>query len=136
VRLAVPTEVKAGEVFNALVELQSGAPLKGVSFQLAFPKDQVSVESAEEGSFFRKSGGKTSFTHAVTEESATEGRVKGGLMRSDEGASAGQGTVIKLWLKALKPGPVELSVVSAELVSGGEPLPRVAVPAQARVLVK
>lgn len=136
VTLTVPAEVKAGEVFTATVELRSAEPLRGASFQISYPKAQIEVQSAEEGNFFHKGGGKTSFTHAVTEESSSEGRVKGGLLRSDEGASSGQGTLVKVWLKALRPGPVELSVVGVEPISAGAPTARPVLPAPTKVMAR
>jgi general secretion pathway protein D len=137
VQWQIPSEVKAGDVFNATLMLQSGSPLRGASFQLSYQKSQLMVQSAEEGEFFRKGGGKTSFTHAVTDESATEGRVKGGLLRSDEGTSSGQGSLVKLWLKALQTGPVELSVVGVEPINtGAAPAARPVLPPTAKLEAK
>jgi hypothetical protein len=64
-------------------------------------------------------GGPTSFTHSVVQgEQPNQAHVKGGVLRSDAAAASGQGSVVRLWLKPLKPGTVEVRALRIEPVAG------------------
>jgi general secretion pathway protein D len=128
-----PAEAGVGEVFEATLQLTSTVPLRGVPLQLKFSEAQLQVLSLEEGTFFKSDGAATSFTQAVD---ASGGMARAGVLRNQATGAQGQGTVLKLRLKALKAGSAELALVSAEPVSMGVPFPAALMPPPLRIGVR
>lgn len=128
-----PSEVKVGEVFVATLELNSAAPLRGAPMQIGVSKEQLVLVDLEEGDYFRQGGAATSFSKNID---ANEGKARAGVLRNQANGASGQGTVVAVRLKALAPGPAELSLLGFGPITLGETAPPVALPPALRVLVK
>jgi general secretion pathway protein D len=133
VSLQAPSEVAVGDVFLATLELKSTVPLRGLPAQLRFTNKQLQLIDIEEGGYFRADAAPTSFTKAVESQAGT---ARAGILRNQATGATGNGTVLKLRIKALAAGVGELALVSIDPVSLGEPVPPVALPAALRVTVK
>lgn len=128
-----PAEVALGEVFVATLHLNSGVALRGMPLQLRYPVAQLQLLSIEEGDFFKSDGAATSFTHAVD---SSNGMARAGALRNQATGAQGQGAVVQVRLKAIKAGPAEVALVSAEPVALGAALPALMLPAPLRLVVR
>ena len=128
-----PSEVVVGDIFVATLELNSTTPMRGLPLQLRYAAKQLQLIDIEEGDFFRADGAPTSFTKAIE---AQNGTARAGVLRNQATGAQGQGTVVKLRMKALAAGPAEISLASIEPISLGEPIPAVPLPQAFRVTVK
>lgn len=111
-----PRTAKVGEAFDALLFATTTADLKGVPLEIAYPSQALAVESVTEGGYMRQKGGKTSFTNAVN---AQTGRIGIGVLRNDGPPLVGQGELLRVRFKPLKPGQAELTFTSVQPISSG-----------------
>jgi general secretion pathway protein D len=128
-----PAEVSLGEVFVATLELNSSLALRGMPLQVRFPGAQLQLLAIEEGSFFKADGAATSFTHAVDSNS---GMASAGILRNQASGAQGQGAVVQVRLRAIKAGPAEVGLVSAEPVLLGAGGPAFQLPQPLRLVVR
>lgn len=120
-----PKEVRVGEEFEAALQINSNEPLRGAPVQLRFDTTRLALLDVAEGEFFRRGGAITSFTKSV--EQGT-GLARAGILRNEATTAQGQGTVLKVKLKALSPGPAQLTVFGFDPVTVGPPAPSVNLP--------
>lgn len=132
-RVVGPNEVKAGDSFEAVIDIASSAKLRGAPVQLRVTPGLLQVLAVSEGDFFKAEGAETSFTQAVD---AASGVLRVGVLRNQATGASGRGTLLRLRLRALAAGNAEVAVMGAEPVGLGEALSSVAVPAPLRVTVK
>ena len=97
-------------------------------FRGAFMDNRAEVGGGEvferpaEGDYFKQGGVKTGMSQRVD---AQQGRVQVGIIREPLSGTPGQGTVLKLRLKALVPGGAEVGVQSfSPVMLGGAQPPR------------
>jgi len=88
---------------------------KGFKAQVDYPADLLKFQGAEEGTFFKMGGGKTTFSSKET----SPGHLTIEMSRAD-GASSGSGLVLRVKFTAAKPGEANIgfSNVSATHTSG------------------
>jgi general secretion pathway protein D len=132
-RWQAPGEVKAGEEFDVALMLNSAATLRGSPVRLAFDKAALQVITVTEGEYFRQGGAATSFSHSID---AAAGSVRAGVLRTQSVGTPGQGVLVKLRVKALKPGTTSISVAGFSPIGVGEQPPRVASAPPLRIEVK
>ncbi len=126
-----PSSVRVGETFEALLELDSSAGLRGLPMQLRLPAENIEVLAVEEGEYFRRDGQPTSFTQAKE-----AGGLQVGILRNQAEPARGRATVLRLKLKARKAGAAELAVASMAPVVLGGPVPSFLVPAPLNIFVR
>ncbi len=76
---------------------------KGFKAQVEYPADTLKYTGAEEGTFFKMGGGKTSFSAKET----SPGHLAIEINRAD-GASSGSGLVLRVKFTAAKPGEANI----------------------------
>lgn len=128
-----PAQARVGEVISVALEMNSDSPVRGLPLQVKFSQSQLELLDVEEGEFFRSDGTPTSFTKAVD---AISGVVRAGVLRNQAKGATGQGAVVRLKFKALKPGAAEVSLMAADPISLGPPLPPTPIPPLFRVNVQ
>ena len=131
VRWLAPPSVRVGETFEALLELESSAGLRGLPMRLRLPAEMLDVLAVEEGDYFRRDGQPTSFTQA-----REPGGLQVGILRNQAEAARGRGTVLRLKLRARKAGAAELAVTSMEPVVLGGSMPSYLLPAPLNLFVR
>ena len=99
-----PAEVKAGEQFTAVLQVNSQAALRGLPMLIGFDPQALQVAQVQEGGFFKQGNGAVQFSHRVD---AAQGKVFVAAVRQNpSGADAGvngSGAVVMVTFKALKP---------------------------------
>lgn len=128
-----PAQARVGEVFSVALDLDSGSPIRGLPLQVKFSQSQLELVDVEEGEYFKGDGSPTSFTKAVD---AGSGVVRAGVLRNQAKGATGQGPVVRLKFKALKPGAAEVSLMAADPIALGNPLPPTPLPPLLRVNVQ
>jgi general secretion pathway protein D len=119
-----PASVETGTEFEVALMLSATTPLRGSPLQLDFDKALLEVVSVSEGDYFRQGGASTSFSHSIDKDA---GSMRAGMLRTQSGGTPGQGALVRLRMKALKPGVAMLSVSSFSPIGVGEqPPPRTA----------
>jgi general secretion pathway protein D len=106
---AAPPAVKANEEFVVELKARSEGTLRGASMQLRYDPKQFEVVAVEDGGFFGAVGGAAVFTPRIDPGM--------GVVFATAGASgaegiAGEGALLKLRLKSLKPGAGTLQVAN------------------------
>lgn len=113
-----PSEVKVGETFTAELHLSSATAFRGAPIDLSIPNTSLEIMEVGEGSFFQLNDGTTSFTHAFNPSTA---KLSTMVLRSDSTGASGQGSVLRLKLKALTAGSNTVTVSSFRpMVLAGE----------------
>jgi len=119
-----PAQVRVGEQFSAVLQVQSQGPLRGLPLLVGFDPQALQVVSVQEGAFFKQGGATTSFNQRVD---PAQGKVFVALVRQNPGGTDagvnGTGGVVTVTFKAVKPGAARLQLLSAS------PEPAAAVPA-------
>ncbi len=119
-----PAQVRVGEQFSAVLQVQSQGPLRGLPLLVGFDPQALQVVSVQEGAFFKQGGAATSFNQRVD---PAQGKVFVALVRQNPGGTDagvnGTGGVVTVTFKAVKPGAAKLQLLSAS------PEPAAAVPA-------
>jgi general secretion pathway protein D len=129
-----PASVQTGTEFEVALMLSATTQLRGSPLQLDFDKALLEVVSVSEGDYFRQGGASTSFSHSIDKDA---GSMRTSVLRIQSGGTPGQGALVKLRMKALKPGVATLSVTSFSPIGVGEqPPPRTAPVAPLRFEVK
>lgn len=95
-----PSQVRAGELFAAVLRLTSSTPLSALPLLIGYDPAVVQVASVLEGDFLRQGGGQTAFSNRVD---PITGRVFLGDVRQN-GAVNGAGSVVTIQFKALQSG--------------------------------
>lgn len=116
-----PPQVKSGETFTAVLELNADQPFRGVPVQFGYPKERLELLDVEEGDLFKQGGAQTSFTKTID---AINGRGSAGVLRTAATGATGKGNVLALRFKALSAGPAELTLLSMQPVGLAGPVPR------------
>lgn len=116
-----PPQVKAGETFTAVLELDADQPFRGVPVQFGYPKERLELLDVEEGDLFKQGGAQTSFTKTVD---AVNGRGSAGVLRTASSGATGKGSVVTLRFKALSAGSAEITLLSMQPVGLAGPVPR------------
>ncbi|GAA6140407.1 tetratricopeptide repeat protein [Hydrogenophaga sp. 5NK40-0174] len=99
-----PKEVKVGEEFDVALEMKSGASVVAIPMDILFTADAFEVLAVQEGGYFKEAGASSSFTHAVNKK---DGRISIGLLSNADKGVKGEGRLLIMRLKALKPGKAE-----------------------------
>lgn len=128
-----PNEVNKGEEFVVTLFLGSPVALRGAPVQLAYSKDLLSIQSVEEGDFFKQDGASTTFTRAID---AAAGRVQAGGLRSDGTGAAGLGSVLSVRVTAIESGVAEISALSVVPAGTDGTVPNVVVPPRIKIAIK
>lgn len=119
-----PAQVRVGEQFSAVLQVQSQGPLRGLPLLVGFDPQALQVVSVQEGAFFKQGGAATSFNQRVD---PAQGKVFVALVRQNPGGTDagvnGTGGVVTVTFKAVKPGAAKLQLLSAS------PEPAAAAPA-------
>jgi general secretion pathway protein D len=120
-----PSEVKVGEGFAVNVNVSSGAALRGLPLEIAYPGNLLEVIAISEGSFLKQGDGATSFVQANNQAT---GRLNIGLLRNDSTGASGEGNVVQIQFKAKAAGAIQMSFTSARPIGAEgavslEPLP-------------
>jgi general secretion pathway protein D len=109
-----PAQVKVGEQFSAVLSLSTSSAVRAMPVLLGFDPRALQVLGVEEGAFFKQGGTPTRFSQRLD---LAQGKVFAALLRQGAGGTEaginGQGSVLTLRLKALKPGQTLLRVLSA-----------------------
>ncbi|WP_342617566.1 cohesin domain-containing protein [Rhodoferax sp. GW822-FHT02A01] len=119
-----PESVKAGDVFTVSLQLESGAPIRGVPLEIGFSATDLEVLDVTEGSLLKQDGATTSFTQSVN---IGTGRIGVGLLRSDSTGIRGKGSVVELKLRVRKSGKdgggstIGLDITSLKPMGTGAP---------------
>ncbi len=95
-----PADVKAGEEFFVELKARSDGLVKGASIQLRYDPAQYEVLAVEDGGYFSQVGGSAVFTPRVD---TSLGVVFATLGASGAGSAKGEGSLLKLRLKARQP---------------------------------
>ena len=98
-----PAQVKVGEQFSAVLNVNSQQALRGMPLLLGFDPQFVQVVSVQEGDFFKQGKAQTTFSQRVDplQGKAFVALVRQGASGSDSGIN-GAGSVVSVTLKALK----------------------------------
>jgi general secretion pathway protein D len=120
-----PSEVKQGDSFGVSVNVNSGAALRGLPIEIAYPSHLLEVVAISEGGFLKQGDGATSFVQA---NNPSTGRISIAMLRNDSNGATGEGTVAQIQFKAKAPGNMQLSFTSVRPIGVGgnvtlEPLP-------------
>jgi general secretion pathway protein D len=99
----LPSQVRAGEQFTAVLRVASQSPLTGMPLLVGFDPQVLQVASVQEGEFLRQGGAQTSFNHRVD---TAQGKVFVAAVRQsatgpDSGVN-GNGNLILINFMALK----------------------------------
>jgi general secretion pathway protein D len=127
------TEVAPNEAFGVTLEIDSAMAIRGAPMQVRVSGDALQLLDVEEGDFFRSGGSATSFTKAADSAS---GSVRLGVLRSVATGASGRGALVRLKLRAVKPGVGEVTITAFEPVVPGSAAPPVALPPAHRVTVQ
>jgi hypothetical protein len=114
VRLDVraPIDVRVGEVFEARVAIDAGAPIRDLVFAIAYEKSRLGLVGRSEGEFLRQPG--IHAEYGIDEPS--DGYV-GVVFRAIDGSFAtGAGNVVVLEFEALRPGTSRIELRNVESV--------------------
>lgn len=93
-----PKEVKRGETFQLMLQLDADGGLHGLPFQVAYDPAALKVVNVVEGDFFKQGNGQTSFASNVD---VTTGKIFVGVTRSGASGAAGKRTLSAISFKAL-----------------------------------
>ncbi|MDR1935078.1 MAG: general secretion pathway protein GspD [Candidatus Accumulibacter sp.] len=94
-----PAQVKVGEQFSAVLQLNSQPAVGGLPLLVGFDPQVLQAVGVQEGGFFRQGNGRTSFTQRID---PAQGRVFIAVVRLDAGVN-GRQDVATIAFKALKP---------------------------------
>lgn len=95
-----PANVKAGEAFFVELKARSDGLVKGASIQLRYDPEQYEVLAVQDGGYFNQVGGSAVFTPRID---AGLGVVFATIGASGAGSAKGEGSLLKLRLKARRP---------------------------------
>lgn len=109
-RWVSPGQVKVGEVFPVVLEMNSASPVQGLPFVLQYDPAVVQVLSLEEGDYFKQAGGSTQFSQRID---AQQGKAYVTVMRPSGIGINGKASVAKLTLRGLRSGETEIKLLSA-----------------------
>jgi general secretion pathway protein D len=84
--------------------------LKDLTLQLQYPRDLLSVEGTDEGTFFKIGGGTSRFSA----QQASPGLLVIRTGREGKSGSSGSGLIARIRFKALKPGQAAISLDSGQ----------------------
>lgn len=132
----VPTQVKVGEQFSAVLRLSSQNALRGMPLLVGFDPQALQVVSVTEGDFFKQGNARTTFSQRVD---PAQGKIFIAAVRqSAAGTDAGvngNGGLVTLTFKTLKPGAAaKILLLSASPEPSPNVLVSVPIEAQVRVL--
>jgi general secretion pathway protein D len=117
-RWLAPPSVRVGESFEAVLDLDSTAGLRGLNLRMRLPEESLELLAVEEGDYLQRDGHATSFTHSVE-----PGGLQVGILRNEATPALGRANVLRLKLRARSIGAAELAVTSMEpgVLSGQMP---------------
>lgn len=107
---AAPSELKVGEESFIALRIKTEAGLKSFPLQIHFDPAILQVLDAEEGGFFQKGNGATSFSRQI---SAAEGNVLVGIARNGGDVVTGDEVLVSFIVRANKAGKAVMQVLSA-----------------------
>jgi general secretion pathway protein D len=119
-----PGQVRVGESFDVVLRVKSEVALRNMSVTLGFDPQVLQVVGVQEGNFFRKMGGQTSFNYR---QDPVQGNVFAALMRQNTGID-GEGALVTISFKATLSSdtPTRLQLLSAT----PDPVSSVALPVE------
>lgn len=93
--------------------------MRSLPLQLGFDPQACQILSVEEGAYFKRDGGNSTFSNSID---AQKGRIFVTTTRNDvQGASAGEFAVLNIKARMLGASPIDLRVLSAEpVIASGE----------------
>jgi general secretion pathway protein D len=95
-----PAAFKAGEEFVVALQGRSDGPVKGASVQLRYDTAQIEMLAVEDGGYFDRVGGRAVFTPRIDPGLGT---VFATIGASGAASAQGEGTLMRLRMRALKP---------------------------------
>jgi general secretion pathway protein D len=113
-----PTQVKMGQTFTILLNIQPGEPVSGIPLALTFNPGVLEVISVTEGDFLKQGNGATDFSQRIDRNS---GQIFASVIRSDKGGAAKPGNVIAIEFKAISPAnaaPIKVTTVAPSNING------------------
>lgn len=108
-RLNGPGQVKVGQEFGVLVQLDSTASLRGLNLQLRGDEQVATLFDASPGLFFARDGVPVNIARG-----GADGVLQLGVMRQQPAGVSGNGVAATLRFRALKEGRLDLNVMQAE----------------------
>lgn len=132
-RLQAPAVVSVGDTFVATLDISSSVPVRGTPLQLRYSSSQLQLLEIQEAEFFGADGTGTLFRPSIE---ATSGTASVEVLRKLASGVQGQGTVLRLRMRALAAGAASIALQGMQPVSMGEPLPALVLPVPARVEVR
>lgn len=122
-----PAQVKAGEQFTAVLQVNSPGALRGLPMLIGFDPQVLQVAQVQEGGFFKQGGGAVQFSHRVD---TAQGKIFVAAVRQNpSGTDAGVngvGAAVMVTFKALKASTGNGARVQL-LSASPEPVPAVPV---------
>lgn len=83
--------------------------------EVDFPAELLTLQGADEGTFFKMGGGISTFTASESRP----GLLSVDLGRSDEGSASGSGLILRLRFTATKAGTARVNLGTANLTDAG-----------------
>jgi len=92
-----PEQLRAGEEATIVLHARGDQPLRSSTLQLAYDPAALQVLEVSEGDFLRQGNANTSFAPRLDEET---GRLYVALSRADSGGASGEGSLLRLRVRA------------------------------------
>jgi general secretion pathway protein D len=127
-----PATVKIGDAVQLYLSMDSVEALRAASLQVAYDPAQFELVALNDAGYFSKDN-KGAFSKSID---STNGRASVGIKAADEVPAKGQGRVLALTLKPLKPGPDgTVSVISMTPIGAQKAIGTPALPATHNITV-
>lgn len=121
-----PVKAKVGDQIKVALRIKTDTALRSFPFQAAFDPAAFQVLQIEEGGFFKRDDGHTSFSSNVD---AANGKLFVTVMRSDVAGTSGDDTIVAVTLRALAPAPqASLKMLLASPIAQGDKSPATILP--------
>ncbi len=128
-----PHKAKVGEQIKLALRIKADGNVRSLPFQAAFDPAVFQVVQIEEGGFFKRNNGTTSFSSNVD---AANGKFFVSVIRSDVEGASGEDSVAVVTLRALATSPqAAIKVLTAAPIVQSDKLPAVILPAPYEIAV-
>ena len=117
IEVRAPADVRAGEVFQARIEIEASIPVRDLALSIVYDKSRLSLVGRSEGAFVRQRGASSEF--GVDEPS--DGYIEVVFRAVNGSAATGSGSIAVFEFEAIRPGTsgIELANVTS-IGAGGE----------------
>ena len=129
-----PAQVKVGEEFKVALHAKANEGLRSLLFQFGYDSAALDVVEISEGELFKQGNAGTNFTNNID---AANGKISGGVARSDsnDGGAKGDENVVWVKFKARAPTQGSLRLLAVTPVGTGDAMPTTTQPAEYKVSV-